>query len=158
MNTENKQGRIIQKSIKDFTSKQQCQGIKCSRTSPSLTEPNTTNRQQNTLINMNPSEQSELPISAATMNEDGQVLKGVLGPLVNMLKLLRELMDAKYERLEEKYTSLETAISQQKSDVTSEILKLEQSLASERMEMSKMITKKLEDNTEKLGEVIEENK
>ena len=38
--------------------------------------------------------------------------------------------------------SLETAISQQKSDVTSEISKLEQSLASERMEISKMITKK----------------
>ena len=47
---------------------------------------------------MNPSEQSELPTSAATMNEDGQALKGVLGPLVNELKLLQELMDAKYER------------------------------------------------------------
>ena len=111
MNTEIKQGRTIQKSIKDFTSKQQCQGIKHSRTSLSLAELNTTKRQQNTSINMNPSEQLELPTSTATMNEDGQVLKGVLGPLVNELKLLQESMDAKYERLEEKYMSLETAIS-----------------------------------------------
>ena len=79
----------------------------------------------------------------ATMNENGQTLKGDLGPLVNELKLLQESMDAKYERLEKKYTSLETAISQQKSNVTSEISKLEQSLASESMEMSKMITKKI---------------
>ena len=83
MNTENKQGRIIQKSIKDHTSKQQCQGIKRLRTSLSPTEPSTIKRQQNILINMNPSEQSELPAGAATTNEDGQVLKGVLGPLVN---------------------------------------------------------------------------
>ena len=78
--------------------------------------------------------------------------------MVNELKLLCESMDAKYDRLDAKYTSLEMAISQQQSDVTSEISKLEQSLASERAAMSITITKKLEDNSEKLGKVVEENK
>ena len=92
------------------------------------------------------------------MNENGQALKGVLSLLVNELRLLHESMDAKYDKLDAKYTSLEMAISQQKSDVTSEISKLEQLLASGRAEMSRTITKKLEDNSEKLGKVIEENK
>ena len=50
-------------------------------------------------------------------NDEGQMLKGALGPLVNELKLLRESMDEKYAKPDEKYTKLETVISLQKSDV-----------------------------------------
>ena len=67
-------------------------------------------------------------------------------------------MDARYDKLDAKYTSLKMAMSQQKGDVISEISKLEQSLASESIEISRTITKKLQNNSGKLGEVIEGNK
>ena len=87
-------------------------------------------------------------------NNEGQMLKGALGSLANELKLLCESMDEKYAKLDEKYIKLETTISPQKSDVTTEISKLEQSIAVQKVEISSKIMSKIENNTEKLEEII----
>ena len=66
-------------------------------------------------------------------------------------------MDKKYAKLDEKCTKLETAISLQKSDVTSEISKLEQSIVVQKVEIANEITCKIENNAEKLDKLMEEN-
>ena len=96
------------------------------------------------------------PVNSHEENE--AILKGALTPLVNELKLPRESMDSKYDKLEAKYTNLESAISQQKHDVTSEICKLEQSLATEWADVNQILAKKMDTNTKKLGEIMEENR
>ena len=87
-------------------------------------------------------------------NEE-HALRGVIGPLVDELKLLRESMNEKYTKLDEKYSKLESVINTQKSDVTTEIAKLEQSIATQKVEIANEIMDKLDSNTKKLDRFME---
>ena len=80
-------------------------------------ENNINKKQRNKNTDMGTKENLELSttVEDQAQNEEGQVLKGTLGPLVNELKLLHESMDKKYTKLDEKYTKLETAISNQRN-------------------------------------------
>ena len=66
-------------------------------------------------------------------------------------------MDEKYAKLDEKYTKLETAISLQKINVSTEISKLEQLIVVQKVEIANEITCKIENNAEKLDKLMEEN-
>ena len=119
-------------------------------------ENNVNKKQQNLQPSMDTNVQPEttLTMDGQSQNEEGQALKGALGPLVNELKLLQECLDEKYAKLDEKYTKLERAISLDKSGITLEISKLEQWIVVQKVEIANEITNKIENNTEKLDKLI----
>ena len=81
-------------------------------------------------------------------NQDNSVrdakLEGALGPLVQQTKLLRESFDEKYTHLDKKYTRLEVDITSQKDEVATEMGKLQESISSQKQELSKTVEKKIE--------------
>ena len=67
-------------------------------------------------------------IDNTAVNANSGNLEGALGPLVQEIKLLRESFDEKCSRLDDKYTRLENVITSQKNDVSTEIIKLNESI------------------------------
>ena len=78
-------------------------------------------------------------------------LEQVIGPLINEFRLLRESVD-------QKYSHLETPIESQKTEVSSEITRIEKSLISHKSEINKSIEEKITVTHTKMNRILDENK
>ena len=84
-------------------------------------------------------------------------LEGALGPLVQQIKLLQESFDDKYSHLDEKYTRLEAVITSQKEEGATKIGKLQESITSQKRELSNAVEQKIEHTNQQLEQVLKEN-
>ena len=109
-------------------------------------------------------EKSHIP--SVSITDEGQLLmsekpdtklEGALGPLVQQIKLLRESFDEKYSQLDDKYTRLETVITSQKNEMSNELGKLHELIASQKQEITATVERKIEASNEKLEQVLKEN-
>ena len=92
------------------------------------------------------------------VNVSSDSLEGALGPLVHEIKLLRESFDEKYSRLDDKYTKLENVITSQRNEVSSELVKLNDSLTTQKLEITATVETKIGASNEKLEQVLQENR
>ena len=96
-------------------------------------------------------------IDNTAVNTNSGNLEGALGPLVQEIKLLRESFDEKCSRLDDKYTRLENVITSQKNEVSTEIIKLNESITAQKMELTATVETRIRASNEKLEQVLHEN-
>ena len=147
MLASNKQQKHSQRSMKDYASK----GTKSTKRTISSISPTENKDQKKTKyspINLPTSSTSNMDkdkeYSALKNEEPDRKLEGALGPLLQQIKLLRESFDNQYSRLDDKYTRLESAITSQKNEMSSELGKLHESVANRRKELTATVEKKME--------------
>ena len=92
------------------------------------------------------------------VNESSDSLEGALGPLVHEIKLLRESFDEKYSRLDDKYTRLENVITSQRNEVSTELVKLNDSITTQKTEITATVETRIGASNEKLEQVLQENR
>ena len=178
---KNRNIRSTQRSMKDFTSSSSFKSNKRLLSSLSPTEDHHTKKlkQQDTKIKEGKN-QDKMNTEKIGSNEgvetgkmDGEArtgdsidktaviansnLEGALGPLVQEIKLLRESFDEKCSKLDDKYTRLENVITSQKNDVSTEIIKLNESITAQKMELTATVETRIRASNEKLEQVLHEN-
>ena len=89
-------------------------------------------------------------------------LQTIYEALSQELKTLRESMDQKYSKLEDsmdnKYDRLERVMTAHRQDVSNEIQKLEQTLTLQSADLSKKVQLQMEDKSEEINKLKEENR
>ena len=96
-------------------------------------------------------------IENTVVNVSSGNLEGALGPLDQEIKLLRESFDEKCSRLDDKYTRLENVITSQKNDVSTELIKLNESITAQKTELTATVENRIRASNEKLEQVLHEN-
>ena len=92
------------------------------------------------------------------VNASSDSLEGALGPLVQEIKLLRESFNEKYSRLDDKYTRLENVITSQRNEVSTELVKLNDSITTQKTEITATVETRIGASNEKLEQVLQENR
>ena len=97
-------------------------------------------------------------IENTVVNASSGNLEDALGPLVQEIKLLHESFDEKCSRLDDKYTRLENVITSQKNDVSTELIKLNESITAQKTEITATVENRIGASNEKLEQVLHENR
>ena len=92
------------------------------------------------------------------VNASSDSPEGALGPLVQEIKLLRESCDEKYSRLDDKYTRLENVIISQRNEVSTELVKLNDTITAQKTEITATVETRIGASNEKLEQVLQENR
>ena len=103
-------------------------------------------------------EHTDHTIENTVVNASSDNLEGALGPLVQEIKLLHESFNEKYSRLDDKYTRLENVITSQKNEVSTELVKLNESITAQKTEITATVEKRIGASNEKLEQVLRENR
>ena len=176
---KNRNIRSTQRSMKDFTSssskcnkrllsslsptedhhtkklKQQVTKIKGGKNKDTMdTETNGSNDSIE-LGRIDKEEHAGHTIENTVVNASSDNLEGALGPLVQEIKLLRESFDKKYSRLDDKYTRLENVITSQKNEVSTELVKLNESITAQKTEITATVEKRIGASNEKLEQALQ---
>ena len=89
-------------------------------------------------------------------------LQTIYEALSKEFKTLRDSMDQKYSKLEnsmdKKYDRLESVMTAHRKDVSNEIQKLEQTLTTQSTDLSKKVQSQMEDHSEEISKLKEENR
>ena len=141
MSALNKQQNTSQKSMKDYTAiSTKLTKRLISSVSPTKSKDQKKIRYSATNMSILHTTKMDKEEHATVNNDSNQVsdkkLEAALGPLVQLIKLLRESFDDKYSHLDDKYTRLETAITSQKNEVSTELSKLQDSITNQKKELS----------------------
>ena len=90
-----------------------------------------------------------------------QVLKDLLGPIVQEVRELKELVHSDYNKLHDNYSKLEGSYSKLEDIITSQqqvISKLETTISTKQKEVADDLLKKIEENSANIKAYISENK
>ena len=93
---------------------------------------------------------------SSTKSTDSSEMKQLLEPLMQEFKSLREYIDNKHHRLENKYDRLEGVVNNQSTEVLAELNKIKELIIQQKNELEIEVMQKVSANTRNTQIIIEE--